>query len=202
MNDIWGTLMTEVTDTSIIEYIAVITGIISVWYCRKENILVYPFGLVNVLIYVYLFFKAGMYANMGINIVFFVTSLYGWYNWSRNTEGDKLKVSILSPLQKTIFAIIIAIISLTLYFILIYYTDSFVPWMDSFTTALFIVAMWLQAIKKRETWILWIVGDILMVPLSIFMGLSFTGLQYIAFLLLAISGYFEWTKSYKSIQTA
>jgi len=201
MTDIWGALLAEVANTSILEYIAVITGIISVWYCRKENILVYPFGLVNVLIYVYLFFNAGMYANMGINIVFFITSLYGWYTWSRNTEGESLRVSTLSTSQKSIFTIIIGSISLVLYFVLKYYTDSPIPWMDSFTTALFIVAMWLQAIKKRETWILWIAGDILMIPLSIFMGLSFTGLQYLAFLFLAVSGYIEWTKSYKSIQT-
>lgn len=198
MTDIWGTLLTEIINTSVIEYIAVITGIISVWYCRKENILVYPFGLVNVLIYVYLFFKAGMYANMAINAVFFITSLYGWYNWSRNSEGSSLRVTILSPIYKTLFVIVIAIISLVLYFILKRYTDSPIPWMDSFTTALFIVAMWLQAIKKRETWILWIAGDILMIPLSIFMGLAFTGLQYLAFLFLAISGYIEWTKSYKT----
>ncbi|HBZ67779.1 MAG TPA: nicotinamide mononucleotide transporter [Bacteroidales bacterium] len=198
MTDIWGTLLAEIINTPVMEYIAVITGIISVWYCRKENILVYPFGLVNVLIYVYLFFKTGMYANMAINAVFFITSLYGWDNWSRNSEGSPLRVTILSPFYKTLFVIVIAIISLVLYFILKRYTDSPIPWMDSFTTALFIVAMWLQAIKKRETWILWIVGDILMIPLSIFMGLAFTGLQYLAFLFLATSGYIEWTKSYKT----
>lgn len=202
MNEFFAGLATELANTTVVEYIAVATGVMSVWYCRRENILVYPTGIVNVLIYVYLFFKAGMYANMGINAVFFITSVYGWYNWSRQTDGEPLRVTLLSRRQSLLFAVLIGIFTVALYFVLKKFTDSPVPWMDSFTTSMFIVAMWLQAIKKRETWVLWIAGDILMIPLSMAMGLAFTGIQYLAFLFLAISGYIEWTKSYKAHQAS
>lgn len=202
MNEFFAGLATELANTTVVEYIAVATGVMSVWYCRRENILVYPTGIVNVLIYVYLFFKAGMYANMGINAVFFITSVYGWYNWSRQTGGEPLRVTLLSRRQSLLFAVLIGIFTVALYFVLKKFTDSPVPWMDSFTTSMFIVAMWLQAIKKRETWVLWIAGDILMIPLSMAMGLAFTGIQYLAFLFLAISGYIEWTKSYKAHQAS
>lgn len=198
MNDFFAGLLHDVANTSAIEYIAVITGVMSVWYCRRQNILVYPLGLINVLIYVFLFFKAGMYANMSINAVFFVTSIYGWYNWSRNSGTGKLMVSQLQPRQWIMFSILIAVLSGGLFLLLARFTDSKAPLMDSFTTATFIVAMWLQAIKKVETWILWIAGDVLMIPLSVSMGLAFTSIQYVAFLLLAVSGYVEWSRSLKS----
>lgn len=194
------TLLTDIINTTAIEYIAVATGILSVWFCRKENILVYPTGIVNVLIYIYLFFAAGMYANMGINAVFFFTSIYGWYKWAHNSNGEPLRVTALSRQQLILFALIILSISVVLYFVLKNFTRSEIPVSDSFTTALFIVAMWLQAIKKLETWILWIAGDVIMIPLSMSMGLAFTGLQYLAFLFLAVSGYFEWRKSLNTKQ--
>lgn len=195
MTELAGTLLNDVINTSVLEYIAVATGVMSVWFCRKENILVYPTGIVNVLIYIYLFYDAGMYANMAINAVFFITSIYGWYNWANNANGGPLRVTALSRPQIFQFSFIIIAVGIILYFVLKQFTSSEIPISDSFTTALFIVAMWLQAIKKLETWILWIAGDILMIPLSMSMGLAFTGLQYLAFLFLAISGYFEWRKS-------
>lgn len=198
MNDFISGLMSGIANTTPLEYIAVFTGILSVWYCRRENILVFPTGLVNVMIYVYLFFKAGMYANMGINAVFFITSIYGWYNWSRGSSDEKLIVTTLHGSKIWIFAMTTILISIILYFILTRFTNSPAPLMDSITTAIFIIAMWLQAIKKRETWLLWIAGDVLMIPLSIVMGLHFTAVQYLAFLGLAVSGWIEWTKSYKT----
>ncbi|MDD2964879.1 MAG: nicotinamide riboside transporter PnuC [Bacteroidales bacterium] len=198
MNDFISGLMSGIANTTPLEYIAVFTGILSVWYCRRENILVFPTGLVNVMIYVYLFFKAGMYANMGINAVFFITSIYGWYNWSRGSSDEKLIVTTLHGSKIWIFAMTTILISIILYFILTRFTNSPAPLMDSITTAIFITAMWLQAIKKRETWLLWIAGDVLMIPLSIVMGLHFTAVQYLAFLGLAVSGWIEWTKSYKT----
>lgn len=198
MNDFISGLMSGIANTTPLEYIAVFTGILSVWYCRRENILVFPTGLVNVGIYVYLFFKAGMYANMGINAVFFITSIYGWYNWSRGSSEEKLIVTTLHGSKIWLFAMTTILISIILYFILTRFTNSPAPLMDSITTAIFIIAMWLQAIKKRETWLLWIAGDVLMIPLSIVMGLHFTAVQYLAFLGLAVSGWIEWTKSYKT----
>jgi nicotinamide mononucleotide transporter len=178
-----------------LEIFAVLFGVLSVWYARKENVLVYPTGIVNVLIYVYLSFKAGLYALMGINGFYFIMSVYGWYSWTRKDENKK----VLSISSCNLAYHLINMISLTgsfliLRFVLIKYTDSTVPTLDSLTTAIFIVSMWLMARKKIENWIGWIIGDVICIPLYASKGLVFTSVQYIIFLVIAVMGYVEWRK--------
>lgn len=195
MSDILNNLYANILDTSWYEIIAVVFGILSVWFARKEHIGVYPTGIINVLIYVYLCFHAGLYADMGINAFYFVMSVYGWYNWSRRDESlHHLPISSLAKFGWLFCFFLIAAVFGILYFFLKKYTDSTVPMFDSFTTALFIAGMWLMAIKKIENWILWIVGDALVIPLFAMKGLVFTSVQYIVFLVLAILGYIEWRK--------
>lgn len=185
-------------NTSITEFIAVIFGLLSVWYARKENVWVYPTGIINVLIYVYLCFYAGLYADMGINAFYFFMSVYGWYRWThKDSESHQLPISVLSRLQWLYAIIAVSVFYVIVRYLLVNYTDSTVPDFDSFTTALFIVAMWLMAIKKVENWIFWIIGDALVIPLFAYKGLAFTGVQYIVFLILAIMGLVEWRKRYK-----
>ena len=195
MPEILSQLYSNILDTSWLEVIAVIFGILSVWFARKENIWVYPTGIINVLIYVYLCYFAGLYADMAINAFYFVMSVFGWYNWSRRTQtSDHVPISGLSPAQWAFYIALIAVAFGVIYFVLSNYTDSTVPKFDSFTTALFIAAMWLMAIKKIENWLLWILGDILVIPMFAIKGLAFTSVQYIVFLVLAIMGYIEWRK--------
>ena len=195
MPEILSQLYSNIIDTSWLEVFAVIFGILSVWFARKENIWVYPTGIVNVLIYVYLCFYAGLYADMAINAFYFVMSVFGWYNWSRRTgNNDHVPISTLSLVQWVFYMILIAVAYGIIYYVLINYTDSTVPRFDSFTTALFIAAMWLMAIKKIENWLLWILGDVLVIPMFAIKGLAFTSVQYIVFLVLAIMGYIEWRK--------
>lgn len=195
MPEILSQLYSNIIDTSWLEVFAVIFGILSVWFARKENIWVYPTGIVNVLIYVYLCFYAGLYADMAINAFYFVMSVFGWYNWSRRTgNNDHVPISTLSLVQWVFYVILIAVAFGIIYYVLINYTDSTVPRFDSFTTALFIAAMWLMAIKKIENWLLWILGDVLVIPMFAIKGLAFTSVQYIVFLVLAIMGYIEWRK--------
>jgi nicotinamide mononucleotide transporter len=195
MSGILNQLYSNILDTSWLEVVAVFFGILSVWFARKENIWVYPTGIVNVLIYVYLCFFAGLYADMAINAFYFVMSVFGWYNWSRRTENNE-HVPISSLYLKQWFLYIMLILGAygIIFFILTKYTDSTVPKFDSFTTALFIAGMWLMAIKKIENWLLWILGDVLVIPMFAVKGLAFTSVQYIVFLVLAIMGYFEWRK--------
>jgi len=185
--------------TTWIEFIAVILGILSVFFARNENIWTYPTGIVNVLIYTYLCFSAGLFADMGINVFYFVMSVYGWYNWSRRDENSQhLPISRLTTWQWVYnIALVLGFFGL-LWFILDNYTPSTVPMFDSFTTALFIIGMWLMARKKIENWLAWIAGDILVIPLFAYKGLVFTGFQYIVFTALAISGYIEWKKKLKN----
>jgi len=195
MQQITDQLYANMMDTSWLEVVAVVFGILSVWYARKEHIGVYPTGIINVLIYVYLCYFAGLYADMGINAFYFVMSVYGWYNWSRRDASlHHVPISRLSFIQWTIYVILTVVAFFAIFYILTHFTDSTVPAFDSFTTALFIIGMWLMAIKKIENWLFWIVGDLLVIPLFAYKGLIFTSGQYIVFLILAVMGFVEWRK--------
>jgi nicotinamide mononucleotide transporter len=195
MHEILSQLYSNILDTSWLEVVAVIFGILSVWFARKENIWVYPTGIVNVLVYVYLCFYAGLYADMAINAFYFVMSVFGWYNWSRRDASlHHVPITTLSLKQWLLYILIVIISFSVIYYVLSNFTDSTVPKFDSFTTSLFIVGMWLMAIKKIENWLLWILGDVLVIPMFAIKGLAFTSVQYIVFLVLAVMGYIEWRK--------
>jgi nicotinamide mononucleotide transporter len=199
MSEILSQLYSNILDTSYLEIIAVFFGILSVWYARKENIWVYPTGIVNVLIYVYLCYFAGLYADMGINAFYFVMSVFGWYNWSRRDENRlHVPISNLNVKQWTLYTVLTGVSFGVIYYVLSHFTDSTVPVFDSFTTSLFIVGMWLMALKKIENWLFWILGDLLVIPMFAMKGLAFTSIQYIVFLVLAIMGYVEWRKRFVS----
>ena len=199
MHEILNQLYNNILDTSWVEVVAVVFGVLSVWFARKENIWVYPTGIINVLIYVYLCYCAGLYADMAINAFYFVMSVYGWYNWSRRDENQEyVPISALN-LRQWLFYIVLIVLSFALiYYVLIRFTNSTVPAFDSFTTSLFIVGMWLMAIKKIENWHLWILGDLLVIPLFSMKGLVFTSVQYLVFLILAVMGLIEWRKRLKT----
>ena len=186
-------------NTTWIEIVAVIFGLLSVWYAKKEKILVYPTGIINVLIYIYICYFAGLYADMGINAFYFVMSVYGWYNWSRKIDTTHhVPISKATRMQLVISFAAFFVFFLLLWYVLARFTDSVVPVWDSFTTSIFIVSMWLMALKKIENWLGWIIGDALVIPLFAYKGLVFTSFQYVVFLALAISGYIEWRKKLNS----
>jgi nicotinamide mononucleotide transporter len=200
MNSFFDLFLQNLYQTTLLEIIAVFFGLLSVWYSRKVNILVYPTGIVSVLIYVYICFHAGLYADMGINWVYFVMSVYGWYNWTRKKKDETaVKIAWLST-KGHITSVFIVIISFVIIsFILVNYTDSTVPYVDAFTTAVFIVGMWLMAIKKVENWIYWIIGDIICMPMFFYKGLVFTSFQYFVFLILAVMGYYSWRNEVRNV---
>lgn len=208
MLDFWNIFLNNLRDTTWLEIIAVALGIASVWYARRENILVYPTGIVSVLIYVYICFFSRLYADAGINFFYFVMSVYGWYKWTHNTDtGRTLEISINSKRQQ-VAGIGLTIASYWTILGLIWlfnfddkvYMNSYVPWVDSFTTAIFLVGMLLMARKKVENWIYWIIADIVSIPLYFMKGLVFTSFQYVVFLILAILGYIEWRKRWSDKQ--
>lgn len=200
MSDFWTTFLINLQATNWFEFVAVILGIASVWFARKESILVYPSGIVSVLIYVYICFNARLYADAGINFFYFVTSVYGWYNWTRKINvNEVLHISSNTRLQQSL-AIALTFVSYWLIIGLIWlfnhddkvYMQSWVPWIDSFTTAVFLIGMVLMARKKIENWIYWIVGNIVSIPMYFMKGLVFTSFQYMVFLALAILAFVEW----------
>lgn len=182
-----------------LEAIAVVTGLLSVWFAKKENILVYPTGIISVLIYVYILPDKKLYADMGINFYYFVMSVYGWYNWTRkDNEHHVIHISKSSFKENLYSFSFFLLFFITLIIVLKKYTDSDVPYIDSFTTALFFVAMILMARKKMENWIVWIIGDLISIPLYFYKGLVLTSFQFLVFLILAISGYLSWKNSMAS----
>lgn len=197
-------------DTSWFEAIAVILGIASVWYARRENILVYPTGIVSVLIYVFICFYARLYADAGINLFYFGMSVYGWYNWTRGgVNSAELLITRNSKKQQWTsvlytFTAYWAILGLIWLFNRddTVYMQSYVPWVDSFTTAVFLIGMLLMAKKKVENWVYWIIGDIVSIPLYFMKGLVFTSFQYIVFLVIAILGYIEWNRRWNQSYTS
>lgn len=185
-----------VIDTTL-EAIALVFGIISVIYAKKANILVYPTGIICTVITVFLLFKAKYFGDMMMNIYYSIMSIYGWWNWSRK-DNDNYLVKISRIKMENLNLVIIFFLVTVLITFLVYKTSSvdigIFNYVDIFTSGLFFVAMWLMANKKLESWIFWIIADIITVPLYAFRGLGMLSLQYIIFTVLAIQGYLEWKK--------
>ena len=195
------TLWQNILDTTILEFVAVVFGLVSVWYAKQEKILVYPTGIISVIIYVSICFGIQLYADAGINLFYFIMSVYGWYMWTKKSDKPKLKITSNNRkdwlISVGMFILSALIIILLLQFFKqddAEYWSTNVPYIDSFTTATFIVGMWLMALKKIENWIFWIIGDIISVPLYAYKGLVFTSFQFFVFLIIAVAGYLAWRK--------
>lgn len=192
-------------NTSLLEFVAVLTGIGSVWFARRESILVYPVGIISVLIYVYICYVARLYADAGINFFYFVVSVYGWYHWTHQNGKTEMREISVNSIKFQIIGVLVTIVSFFIIITLIWifnkndeaYMNSYVPYVDSVTTAIFLVGMWFMALKKVENWIYWIIGDLVAVPLYFAKGLVFTSFQYVVFLIIAILGYIEWRKRWE-----
>lgn len=201
MNDLINTLFGqysgyETIDISL-EIIAIIFGFLSVWYAKLNKIWVYPTGMVSTLIFVYLLLKWELLGDMLINGYYFIMSVYGWYIWTRKVDATHL-TPITSTTKKEKL-ISVGLFFATLIFVYLVYQSfdkwtSWVAYVDTLTTAIFFVGMWLMARKKIENWIYWIIGDLISVPLYFYKGFTFTSFQYLIFTIIAVYGYLEWKK--------
>jgi nicotinamide mononucleotide transporter len=201
MQDFFQLLWHDLAATTFPEYFAVIFGILSVWFASRENIWVYPTGIINVCLYIFLFISAKIYAQALVQAFFMVLSVYGWYNWVHHPSSEGQTAITRLDLKGWIISVGLIVVGTVLfYFLLRKYTDSPVPMLDSFTTSVFFVTMWLMAIKKIENWLGWTVGNLILIPLSIMQHLAFTSIQYIVFLVLAVYGWIEWNKKIKNAQ--
>jgi nicotinamide mononucleotide transporter len=188
-----------------LELIAVFFGLLSVWFSKNNNVLVYPTGIINTSIFVYLLVKWELLGDMIINIYYFLMSIYGWYYWTRKKNNIITPISKINIIEKKIASFIFLFSISFIYLLYVYFEKwgSLSSYIDNVTTAIFFVAMWLMAKRKIESWIFWIIGDIISVPLYFYKGLIFTSLQYLIFTFIAIAGYYSWKKTLnKSTQTA
>ena len=184
----------------IIEIIAVFSGIISVWFAKKENILLYPIGSLSVSLWIYLCFVGEIYGQAVINLFFLVMNIYGWYNWSRKdtSENKKVQINVSSKKENLLYLIITVLLTFTIYWTLSVIEITNFDWkfvlIESFITALNFIAMWLMAWKRVENWVLWIIGDIFCIPLFVFKEYYLSVAQFSIFIIIAFMGYYEWKK--------
>ncbi len=181
-----------------LEWIAILSGIVSVWFSKKALIWVYPTGLVGTILYVYLSFKGDLYGEAAVNLYYTIMSFYGWWNWLRRDQEKKKIVQIKFSTKKEwveqilFFFLLFAII----YFCLVYIKNAFapdaIPWADALASASALTGMWLMTRKKVESWIWWIITNIASMPLYYVKGFAPTSLYYFILLVLAIFGLKEW----------
>ncbi|HET8737758.1 MAG TPA: nicotinamide riboside transporter PnuC, partial [Pricia sp.] len=181
----------------VLEIIAVVFGFLSVWYSKRENILVFPTGIISTAIFVYILLVFGLLGDMLINAYYFAMSIYGWYVWTRKVDATHfipITETTSKENRKSLFLFIAAITFVCAVYLSFGKFDSWTAYVDTLTTAIFFVGMWLMAKKKLENWVYWIIGDVISVPLYWYKGLIFTSLQYFLFTIIAIYGYLAWKK--------
>ena len=177
-----------------------IFGIASVWYSRKESILVYPIGLVNTLIYIYISFKGSLLGEAGVNLYYTLMSIYGWILWTRKTREDIHIVVITWSNRKQwkqqliFFGVFYVLIFGALTYLKRDFAPGAIPWADAFASSTAFTGMWLMARKKVESWYWWIATNIASIPLYFIKHFVFTSLYYCILLLMAIAGLVEWSK--------
>lgn len=202
MQEIFQQFMDGLRATTAIEFIAVIAGIVSVIYSRMENILVFPTGLINTTLFIYLSIKGQLFGEASVNFYYTVMSLYGWWNWARRDKSNHHVVHIGPSTKKEIGY---QLLFFTGFFFLIFsiltwirsaFAPDAIPWADALASASAFTGMWLMARKKIESWYWWIVTNIVSIPLWFVKGYVFTSVQFMVLLVLAVAGLIEWKKRY------
>jgi len=201
MTNVFNQFIDGLQQTGALEFIAVFAGISSVWFSRKENILVYPVGLINTSIYVYLSVKGHLLGEASVNFYYTVMSIYGWMLWARKDQQNKetlLHITYSSARnwieQLLFFVVFYVAIFGALTWLKKAFAPEAIPWADAFASATAYTGMWLMAKKKVESWIWWIATNIASIPLYFIKGYVFTSVQFLVLLVLAIAGLIEWKR--------
>ncbi len=187
-----------------LEIFGTIVGLIYLWLEYKANIYLWLASIIMPAIYIYIFYNAGLYADFAINIYYLLIAIYGWFAWkysfqifpssSKKNREEELKISSIPKKIWMRLIPVYLILQFIITWVLITYTNSNVPWLDSFTTSVSIIAMWMLARKYIEQWLVWIVVDVVSVGLYIYKDLYFTSVLYALYAVIAILGYIKWKK--------
>ena len=200
MPDFFTNFYTQFTQTSILEWVATITGFFCVYLAAKQHILNWPISIISVLIYAYIFYHSRLYGDAVLQVYFLATAGYGWYFWSRRTGQEDVPVRRFSSKQILLTLFVIALLTLLIGGLLSYFTNSDVPYIDAFCTSMSFVAQFLMTRKILQNWLLWVVVDICYIPLYIHKNLLLTAVLYLAFAIIAWKGYCAWRASYQGQQ--
>ncbi len=186
--------------TTLPEYVAVFAGIASVYFSRLENIWVYPTGLINTIIYIWLSVKGHLFGEASVNLYYTIMSIYGWILWTKKNDQKQHVVNIeFSNMQQWMQQLLFfAVFYVAIFFILTYLKQTFapgaIPWADAFASATAYTGMWLMARKKVESWYWWIATNVASIPLYFVKGYVFTSVYYLVLLVMAFFGLVEWMK--------
>ena len=198
--EIYDTFIAGMKATTWLEYIAVVSGIVSVWFSRKENIWVYPTGLINTIFYIYLSFKGSLFGEASVNLYYTIMSIYGWILWAKkNQQQEHIVIIKWSSRPEWIgelmfFSSFYLAIFVALTFLKRDFAPGAIPWADAFASATAFTGMWLMARKKVESWYWWILTNIASIPLYFVKHYVFTSVYYLILLIMAVWGLIEWRK--------
>jgi nicotinamide mononucleotide transporter len=199
--EIIQTFLSNIKATRWQEWGSTIMQILSVWYARKNNILVYPTGIIGVLLasYVYFFLsEPPLYADATLNIYFFVMSVLGWYFWLQKKDAtETFPISWCTKKELSIGIAIFVVFWLAIFLLLKNITDSNTPILDALVSSSAVTAMWWMAKRKIENWHAWIFSNIIAIPLNFYKGFMLFTLMYVLFLVMAYMGYISWKKIVK-----
>ena len=203
MGEVYDFFLSSYSDYSrvdiVLEFLAFWFGIISVVFAKKQNILVYPTGIICTIITMYLMYKVSLLGHILVNLLYTIISFFGWWNWSRRENNDLVvKVSKFTSNDLSKSLLIFFFIVFVAYFAHDFFATSFegqIKELDILTSGIFVTAMWLMANKKLENWILWIIGNVITIPLYLSSDKIILSIQYVIFTILAIQAYIEWKKS-------
>ena len=185
--------------SSCLEAVAVLFGIVSVFLSVRENIWSWPTAIVNVSLYFALFFKSGLYSDMGLQSVYFVLSIYGWYEWLYGGKGHTaLKVSRTPTRVWTVLAVIAVAVWASLGRLTSGLPGASLPYVDAGTTTTSLIAQWMMTRKLLENWILWTIVDVAYIAMFVYKGLYLTAFNYAVYFVLAAMGYVAWKRSLRS----
>ena len=203
MGEVYDFFLSSYSDYSrvdiLLEFLAFWFGIISVVFAKKQNILVYPTGIICTIITMYLMYKVSLLGHILVNLLYTIISFFGWWNWSRKENNDLVvKVSKFTSNDLTKSLLIFFFIVFVAYFAHDFFATNFegqIKELDILTSGIFVTAMWLMANKKLENWILWIIGNVITIPLYLSSDKIILSIQYVIFTILAIQAYIQWKKS-------
>jgi nicotinamide mononucleotide transporter len=200
MQEVWNAFVQGLLQTTWLEAIAVVAGIASVWFSRKENILVYPVGLINTIIYIYLSAQGQLFGEATVNFYYTVMSIYGWMLWTKKDDSKHIVIHVeyssknMWLSQISFFAFWYAVVFVALSYLKKEFAPGAIPAADAFASATAFTGMWLMARKKVESWWWWIATNIASIPLYFVKGYVFTSVYYFVLLILAVAGLVEWSK--------
>lgn len=204
LTEIYQQFITDMYHTSWYEYLAVFAGIASVWYSRAENILVYPVGLINTVIYIFISIKGRLLGEATVNLYYTIMSIIGWYMWMKKDSRQEVVLHITrSSGKEWMKQVLFFLFFYTgIFFALTYFKAAFfegvIPWADAFASATAFTGMWLMTKKKVESWYWWIATNIASIPLYFVKHYVFTSVYYVVLLVMAVAGLLEWAKKAKT----